>query len=141
MKPVKILLSIIIAFILLNATDYLIHEVWLKNIYVQDAGTMWRKEPVMSGIFTGHAIVAVAFAMLWARIALGGAGIQCAFGLGFLLGLFNSGSVVIQNAVMPLREGLDTKWILAGFAQSILVAVALFFVNRPTKSCPPIGGK
>lgn len=141
MNPVKILLSVIVAFVLISGTDYFIHEVWLKSTYAQDAGTMWRKEPVMSGIFIGHALVAVAFAMLWARIALGGAGIQCAVGLGFMLGLFNTGSVFIQNAVMPLREGLAMKWAVAGFAQSILVAIALFFVNRPTKSCPSISGK
>lgn len=145
MNPKRILAALVLAFIAISATDYLIHEVWLKSIYAADAGKLWRAEADMqkhmSGIFIGQFLVAVAMTMLWARIAMGGAGIQCAIALGFFLGLFYSGGAVITNAVQPLPEGLMTKWIIAGLVQNILVAVILFFVYPPLKPCPPVSIK
>ncbi len=76
----------------------------------------------MSGIFIGEFLVAIAFAMLWARIALGGAGIQC-------------GSAAMQNAVQPLPVGLMMKWITGGILQSVFVGIVLFFVHKPVKVC------
>ena len=145
MNPKRILIALIAAFVAISATDYLIHEIWLKSTYALDAGKLWRAEADMkshmSGIFIGQFLVAVAFTMLWARIALGGAGLPCAIALGVFMGLAYSGSVVIQGAVQPLPDGLVTKWIASGIAQSILVGVVLFFVYKPTKPCPDIRGK
>jgi len=141
----RLFLALIVAFIAVSATDYLIHEVWLKSTYAADAGKLWRGEAEMkahmSGIFLGQFLVAVAMTMLWARIAMGGAGLQCAIALGFFLGLFYSGGAVITNTVQPLPAGLATKWIAAGLVQNILVAVILFFVYPPPKPCPPVSIK
>lgn len=145
MNPKRFLIALIAAFIALNVTDYLIHQVWLKNVYAPDAGKLWRMEADMkshmSGIFIGEFLAAIAFTMLWARIAIGGAGIQCAIALGFFMGLFYSGSAVMQGAVQPLPDGLVMKWIIAGILQSILVGIVLFFVHKPTKGCPDMSGK
>jgi hypothetical protein len=138
MDPKRILICIVVALIAITLTDFLIHEVWLKNIYAQDAGKLWRTEPNLGLIHVGHLLVAIAFAMLWTRIRFGGAGIQCAVALGVFLGLFQAGGTVITAAVQPLPEGLMTKWIIAAMAQSILVSVLLFFVYKPTKSCPDL---
>ena len=145
MNPKRILIALIVAFVTISATDYLIHEVWLKSTYTQEAGKIWRATEEMKAqmpkIFIGQFLVAIAFTMLWVRIALGGAGIQCAIGLGVFMGLAYSGNVVIQGAVQPLPEGLVTKWIVSGIAQSIVVAVVLFLVHRPTKPAPDVSGK
>ena len=145
MNPKRILIALIAAFVAISATNFLIHEVWLKSTYALDAGKLWRAEADMkshmSGIFIGQFLVAIAFTMLWARIALGGAGIQCAIALGVFMGLAYSGNVVIQGAVQPLPDGLLAKWIASGIAQSIFVGVILFFVYKPTKACPDISGK
>ena len=145
MNPKRIILALIAAFIALSATDYLIHQVWLKDTYALDIGKLWRAEADMkahmSGIFVGQFLVAVAFTMLWARIALGGAGIQCAIALGVFMGLAYSGGVVIQGAVQPLPDGLVMKWIISGILQSVVVSVVLFVVHRPTKPCPDMSGK
>ncbi len=145
MNPKRILIALIVAFVAISATDFLIHEVLLKSTYALDAGKLWRAEADMeshrSGMLVGQFLVAIAFTMLWARIALGGAGIQCAIALGVLMGLAYSGSAVIQWAVYPLPDGLIFKWIVSGIAQSILVGVVLFFVYKPSKPCPNISGK
>lgn len=145
MNPKRILISIIVAFVAIFGTDYLIHQVWLKDTYAPGVGKLWRTAEDMKAyvpnIFVGEFMVAVAAAMLWARIALGGAGIQCAVGLGIFLGLFEAGIDSIQRGIYPLPDGLLTKWIIADFAQMILVGVVLFFVHKPTKSCPEIRGK
>ena len=145
MNPKRILLALIAAFIAISATDYLIHEVWLRNTYAPDIGKLWRTEADMKshmpGIFIGEFLVAIAFTMLWARIALGGAGIQCAIALGVFMGLAYSGSAVMQNAVQPLPAGLMMKWITGGILQSVFVGIVLFFVYKPAKGCPDISGK
>ena len=145
MNPKRILLALIAAFIAISATDYLIHEVWLKSTYAPGIGKLWRTEADMkshmSGIFIGEFLVAVAFTMIWARIAFGGAGIACAIALGVFLGLFYSGSAVMQNAVQPLPDGLLMKWIIGGILQSVFVAIVLFLVHKPAKACPDIRGK
>ncbi len=142
MNPKRIIISLIVAFLAISATDYLIHHVWLEKTYALDLGKLWRTEKDMethfAGIFIGEFLVAIAFTMLWARIALGGAGIQCALGLGVFLGLFYSGGAMMQNAVQPLPEGLLMKWIIGGMLQAIFVSLLLFVVNKPVKSCPPI---
>ncbi|MEO6739764.1 MAG: hypothetical protein ABIP20_05890, partial [Chthoniobacteraceae bacterium] len=118
MHPKRILLALLVAFIAITATDYLIHQVWLKDTYAPDIGKLWRAEADMkahmSGIFIGEFLGAFAFTMIWVRIAFGGAGIQCAIALGVFMGLFYSGGVVMQNAVQPLPAGLMLKWITGG---------------------------
>lgn len=145
MNPKRLIIALVAAFITLNLTDYVIHQVWLKNMYIPDIGKLWRVDAEMKthmgGILLGELLVATAFTMLWARIALGGAAIQCAIALGFFMGLSYSGSVVMQGAVQPLPDGLVTKWIIAGIAQSVLIGLVLFFVYKPTKPCPDISGK
>ena len=144
MNPKRIFLALVAAFIVISATDYLIHEVWLKSTYAMSA-TLWRTpkdmEAHMSGIFIGQFLVALAFTMLWVRIALGGAGIQCAIALGVFMGLFYSGGAIIQHSVQPLPAGLLAKWIIAGILQSVLVGIVLFLVHKPAKGCPDIRGK
>jgi hypothetical protein len=142
MNPKRIFLALVVAFVAISLTDYLIHEVWLKSTYALDAGKLWRTEADMqshmSGIFLGQFLVAVAFTMLWVRITHGGAGLHCAIALGFFLGLFYTGGVVITHAVQPLPHGLAIKWICAGMLQNILVGVILFFVYPPAKPCPEV---
>ena len=142
MNPKRILISLLAAFVFISLTNYLIHEVWLKSTYEAGAGKLWRTQADMqshmAGIFVGQFLIAVAFTMLWARIAHGGAGLHCAIALGVFLGLFYTGGVVITQAVQPLPDGLLTKWIVSGFLQNILVGVILFFVNKPVKACPEV---
>ena len=110
-----------------------------------DIGKLWRSEADMKahmpGIFIGQFLVALAFTMMWSRIALGGAGLPCAIAFGVCFGLFYSGGTVIQNAVQPLPAGLMMKWIISGILQSVLVGVVLFLVHKPAKGCPDISGK
>lgn len=92
----------------------------------------------MPRIFLGQFLVAIAFTMLWTRIALGGAGLTCAIALGFFMGLAYSGSAIIQGAVQPLPHLLAIKWILSGLIQSVLVGIILFFTNPPLKPAPAV---
>ena len=145
MNPKRILLALVAAFITITATDFLIHQVWLKDTYALDIGKLWRTEADLqshlSGIYIGEFMVAIAFTMLWARIVVGGAGIQCAIALGVFMGLAYSGGAVMQNAVQPLPAGLMMKWIIGGILQSVLVGIVLFLVHKPAKGCPDMSVK
>lgn len=144
MNPKRIVIALILAFVVLSATDYLIHEVWLKSTYAPDVGRLWRREAEMNArlprILAGQFLVAVAFTMLWARIALGGAGLPCAIALGVFMGLAYSGNAIIQGAVQPLPHLLVLKWIVSGMIQSVLVGAILFFTYPPSRPAPPVSG-
>jgi hypothetical protein len=141
MNPKRIIIALIAAFVALSATDFLIHQVLLKSTYAPDVGKLWRKDIPMSGIMVSELLLAIAFTMLWVRIALGGAAIQCAIALGVFMGLAQSSYCIMHGAVEVLPDGLVTKWIACAMVQSVLVGLVLFFVHQPTKPCPDMCGK
>jgi len=140
MNPKRILIGLIAAFVVISATDYIIHQVLLGSTYEPGIGTIWRQDIPMSGILISELLLALAFTMLWARISLGGAGIQCAIALGVFMGIAHIAYDVMHHAVQPIPEGLLIKWIIFGFIQSVLVGLVLFVVNKPTKPAPDISG-
>ena len=140
MNPKRIILGLIATFVVITASNNLIHGVLLQNDYEPGMGTIWRSEISMPGIMISNLLVALAFTMLWARISLSGAGIQCAIALGVFMGIANIGYNVMHHAVAPLPEGLLIKWIIFGFIQFVLVGLILFVVNKPTKPAPDISG-
>jgi len=81
MSPKHIILAIVALVVTLSATDYLIHQVWLKDIHAEDVGKLRRNNEDMnahmSGSFVGQFLVATAFMMPRVRIALAGTGIRC----------------------------------------------------------------
>ena len=92
MNPKRIIIALIAAFVAISATDYLIHQVLLKSTYAPDVGKLWRQDIPLSSLLLSELLLAIAFTMLWVRIALGGAAIQCAIALGGFMGLAqNSG--------------------------------------------------
>jgi len=136
MDPKRILIALVVTFIVIGATDYLIHDIILREAYAPGAGTIWRAEIPMSGILISEFLLAIAYTLLWARIVLGGAALKCAIALGVFMGLARASYDVMHHAVQPIPEGLLAKWIIFGFIQSLIIAVVLFFVHKPTKPCP-----
>jgi hypothetical protein len=141
MNPKRIIIALIASFLALSATDYVIHQVLLKSTYAPDVGKLWRQEIPMPGILISELLLAIAFTMLWVRIAVGGAAIQCAIALGIFMGLAQAAYSVMHGTVEVLPEGLVTKWIIYGMLQSVIVGLVLFFVYKPTKPCPDMSGK
>ena len=142
MNPKRIIIAILAVFLGIFATDFLIHHVWLKPNYTATAST-WRMEADMKWpfLFGGQFVIAVGFAMIWVRIAMGGAGLMCALAYGFFVGLLRAGNSLIVYAVQPIEHHIIMKWIIGGIAQGIIVGFIAFQAYKPSKSCPDISGK
>ncbi len=142
MNPKRIIIAILAVFLTIVATDFLIHGLWTKPNYVASAN-MWRPEATMQKympwVFGGQFVIAIGFTMIWARIALGGAGLICALAYGFFVGLLFAGNSLIVYGVQPIEHHIIMKWIIGGLVQGVIVGFIAFQAYKPSKPCPPIG--
>ena len=92
MNPKRLVLAIVAVFIGIAVTDFLIHQVWLKEMYGATA-SLWRTEGDMQAhlgwIMVGEFLVAVTFTTLWARGFAEHACPTCATMFGLFMGLFS----------------------------------------------------
>ncbi len=139
MNPKRIIIAILAVFLAIFATDYLIHGIWTKSNYAATAN-LWRPEATMQKytpwLFGGQFVIAVGFTMLWARIAMGGAGLICALAYGFFVGLMFAGNSLIVYAVQPIEHHIIMKWIIGGMVQGVVVGFIAFQAYKPSKPCP-----
>lgn len=134
MNPKRLILAIVAVFVGVFATDYLIHEVWLKSTYLETM-SLWRPEAEMTARFgwlmLGQFLATVTFVVIWSKgfpatASLGGA---CLYGL--FMGGFSQATTLVTYAVQPFPPGLAMKWFCAGLVQGVLMGVIVYFVYRP----------
>ena len=131
----RLILAIVVGFIFIFATDFLIHAVWLMPDY-NATKSLWRPEAEMNARFPwmlgAQLLCAITFVLLWASgfASRGSVGLACAYG--FLIGLLVQVTTIITFVVSPLPPELAFKWFLSGVAQFILLAVVTFFVYKPS---------
>ena len=134
MNSKRLILAIAAVFIGIFATDFLIHEVWLKSTYAATA-SLWRPEAEMKQHFgwlmLGQFLWAVIFVVIRAKgfSATATLGTACLYGLS--MGVFIQTTTLILHAVQPLPADLAVKWFLAGVVQSTLMGALVFFVYKP----------
>jgi hypothetical protein len=126
--------AVIVGFILVSGTDYLIHEVWLKPEY-QATKELWRTEADMMArmpwMFGAQFLFAATFVLIWARGFAATAGLHTAIVFGILMGLFHQTYTMVMYAVMPLPDDLAIKWFCANVAQVVLLGIVTFYVYKP----------
>jgi hypothetical protein len=89
MNANRLILAIVVAFIFVFATDFLIHAVWLAPDYKATA-QLWRPEAEMGARFpwmlTAQLLAAITFVLIWALgfAGRGTLGLACAYE--FLIG-------------------------------------------------------
>ena len=133
----RLLLAIVVAFVFIFATDYLIHAVWLKNDYTATK-ELWRTEAEMGARFpwmlSAQLVVAIVFVTIWALgfARRGSVGVACGYGL--LLGLLVQATTIITYVVSPLPADIAMKWIGSGVLQAIVLGLVTFFVYKPEPS-------
>ena len=139
MNPKRLILAIVAVFVFLFATNYLIHEVWLKSDYNATAN-LWRSKADMQQHFCwlilGQFLMAVAFVMLWARGFAAISHLRCAVLYGLFMALFSQANTFITYAVQPLPAVIPVKWFIAGVAQGVLMGLLVFFVYKPKPEQP-----
>lgn len=113
-------------------TDFLIHGVLLKNLYMATAN-LWRPEAGMHDnmplMLLGQALVAVFFSWIFVH-GYKGKGWQEGVRYGLLLGGYNMANQLIMHVVSPYPVALTASWIGLGFAQAIGGGVLASFVYK-----------
>jgi hypothetical protein len=134
MNTKRLILSIVVVFVALFSTSFLIHEVWLKSDYMETM-SLWRTPEEMQKHFAflvlGHVLAAVAFVVIWSKglSAVATLGGSCLYGL--TMALFSEAGTLITYAVQPMPGSLMTKWFIAGIVQGVLMGVVVFLVGKP----------
>ena len=134
MNVKRLLLAIVVLYVAVFATDFLIHGVLLKLDYVASA-SLWRPEAemqqFMGWLMFGQLLATVTFVMLWAKgFAEKGCRV-CAAMFGLFMGLFMQANTLISYAVMPLPGSIAAKWIVCGAVQGVLLGLLVSFVYKP----------
>lgn len=134
MNTKRLLLAIVVVFVGIFATDFLIHGVWLKNDYAASA-SLWRPEAelqkFMGWLMLGQLLAAITATTLWARgFAEKGCRI-CAVMFGLFMGLFMQANTLITYAVQPIPGSLAAKWFVAGAVQGVLLGLLLSVAYKP----------
>jgi hypothetical protein len=138
MNMKRLILAIVVAFVVLWGTDFLIHGIWMTPDY-RATQSLWRPDADMKSymgwMLGAQLLFAITFVILWAK---GFAGfttkISCAIGYGVLMGLFSGVWAIIMYVVVPMPCSIATKWFFAGIAQTILLGIVTFYIYKPTAS-------
>jgi hypothetical protein len=140
MNVKRLILAVVVVFVGLWLTSFLIHGVWLNSIY-KETMNLWRSETEMQQhmgwMLLGQFFWSVAFVVIWSKgfPAVNSLGRSCLYGL--VMGLFSEANSLIMYTVEPLPGHLVAKWVVAGLAQSALMGVLLFLVGRPRTAASP----
>ncbi|MEO6847822.1 MAG: hypothetical protein ABI443_09645 [Chthoniobacterales bacterium] len=134
MNPKRLILAIIAVFIVVFATNYVIHGIWLMADY-HATSSLWRTTEEMTRklpwMFASEFLFSAVFVMLYAKGFADKRCITCAIMYGVFMGFFLESKDIITYVVTPLPSALAIKWIAAGLGQTILMAIVVFFVYKP----------
>jgi hypothetical protein len=135
MNTKRLILAIVVAFVVLWVTDFLIHGVWMMSDY-RGTQQLWRTDAEMgsrmSWMLGAQLLFVITFVILWAKgFARHTSNIACAIGYGFLMGLFSGVWALIMYVVVPMPGSIAAKWFFAGIVQTILLGLVTFWTYKP----------
>jgi hypothetical protein len=135
----RLILAIIAGWVVIFATDFLIHDLWLGPIY-QATKSLWRPETEMHThicwMFFAQFLIVATFVIVWAK-GFAGRSIGTAVTLGLLMGVFQQTWAIILFVVMPLPAELAVKWFLSGLVQAVLLGIVTSLVYKLEPSSAP----
>ena len=133
MNMKRLLLTIVVAFVIVFGTDFLIHGFWLSSDY-EATKELWRPESDMNARFhwmlIAQLIGAATFVIIWAK-GFAGRDIGTGITFGLLMGLAQQVWAIIDHVVMPVPGALAAKWVVAGLVQCVLLGIATALIYKP----------
>jgi hypothetical protein len=141
MNPKSLLITIVVAFVTVWATDFLIHGLWLAGTYKATA-SLWRPEAEMMAkmpwMLLAQFLVAAAFTMIFAACVAERRCVKCTVIYSACMGIFSAGGQLMMYVVQPFPGSLVAKWVLAALVQALVLGVVVHKVYRPA---PSVAGK
>lgn len=134
MNTKSLLITILVAFVTVWATDFLIHGVWLSSTY-KETQSLWRPEAEMMTkmpfMFLGQFLVAAAFTMIFAACVAEKRCISCSLKYAGCMGVIAAANQIIMYAVAPWPGALVTKWCAAYVIQALVIGFVVHKVYKP----------
>ena len=135
----RLLLAILAGWVVIFATDFLVHHFWLGPVY-EATKSIWRPEEEMQTrmgwIFVAQFLIVVTFVIVWAKGFAGGS-MSTAITFGLLMGLFQQTWVLTLFVVVPMPAELAVKWFSGGLVQAIVLGIVTSLVYKPAVSSTP----
>lgn len=129
----SLLITILVAFVTLWLTDFLIHQVWLSSVYAETKH-LWRPEAEMMAkmplMMLGQLLAATAFSLIFAACVAEKRCLSCTLKFSFCLALFSTAGQMMMYSVQPIPGSLVIKWSVAITAQMLLLG---FIVHKVYK--------
>lgn len=133
MNTKSLLITIVVAFVTVFATDFLIHGVWLSFTYAETK-TLWRPEAEMQSkmplMMLAQFLVAAAFTMIFAACVAEKRCISCTMKYSASIGILIAGGQIMMYCVQPLPCSLVAKWCIANIAQALVLGFVVHKVYR-----------
>jgi hypothetical protein len=144
MNPKSLLITILVAFITVFATDFLIHGVLLAGTYKATA-SLWRPEAEMMAkmpwMMLGQFLAAAAFTMIFAACVAEKRCMSCTIKFAACMGIFASAGQLMAYAVQPVPGSLVAMWMLAAIVQAVLLGIIVHRVYKPAPITSGAAGK
>jgi hypothetical protein len=136
MNKKKFFLAFIIVFVLLEATNYLIHEVILSSTYMSEAvkNVFRMRDEMMSmmWIIWVTDLIWVFFFVFFFVKGYENRGIMEGLRFGFYIGIFVSLVFSYQlYTMLPLPYSLPLQWFIYGMIQCLILGAAAAIVYKP----------
>lgn len=139
MNSKSILITIVVTFVSVWATDFLIHAVWLGSTY-KATQQLWRPEAEMMSkmpfMFLGQLLVAAAFTMIFAACVAEKRCLSCSLKYAGCMGVIAAANQIIMYAVAPYPGTLVVKWCVAYILQALVLGVIVHKVYKPLPAQP-----
>ena len=130
----SLVITILVAFVCVWLTDFLIHGVWLSSTY-GETKSLWRTEDEMMSrmpfMFAGQLLAAAAFTLVFAACVAEKRCLRCTMLYAACMGLLAVANQVIMYSVAPYPGSLVAKWCVAYFLQMLLLGLIVHKVYRP----------
>ncbi|MBA4406468.1 hypothetical protein C0389_04265 [bacterium] len=134
MNTKKMIISVIVVFILLEATGFLIHSVLLSKTY-EGLANIFRPMEEMNRMMWRMWIADLVWSFFFVFIFIKGyqnKGLLEGVRYGVYIALFmNFMSAVAQNVVYPIPYTLSLQWFIYGAIQMILLGVVTSVIYKP----------
>lgn len=130
----RLLVTIVVMFVAVFVTDFLIHSVWLGSTYAETK-ELWRTEAEMSAKFPfmllGQLLIAAAFSTIFALAIAEKRDLQVSLIYALAVGVIAAGGQIIMYAVQPYPGTLIVKWCAAYVVQMLVLGGLVHVVYRP----------
>lgn len=136
MSTKKFVLAVVVVFVLLEATSYLVHSVILSSTYMQESiSKIFRPgmEAIMWRMWIADLIWSFFFVFIFTK-GYQNKGWMEGVRYGVYIGLFmNLTAAVAQNVVYPIPYYLALQWFIYGFIQSVILGVVVSLIYKPAE--------